>query len=172
MVLSFYKIIHACNFILISGAPVSKTMIPNFDNNGNLPPGIHYCFWDEFKERFGYTDKRMRMISNMEAIMLELQAAGCRNFYINGSFVTRKPIPNDFDCCWDRDDVDMEYLREKAPLILKYYNSTAQKARYEGEIYPSDQLVDESLESIELFQRDRKQRKKGIIAIDLREWAP
>jgi hypothetical protein len=45
-------------------------MIPDFESNGNLPPGIHYCFWDEFKERFGYTDKRIQMISAMEAIIM------------------------------------------------------------------------------------------------------
>lgn len=150
----------------------STKMIPDFEINGNLPPGIHYCFWDEFKERFGYTDKRIQMISGMETIIVELQAAGCRTFYINGSFVTDKLAPNDFDCCWDRDDVNIEYLREKAPLIIKYYDSAAQKAKYGGEIYPSDQPVDDSLESIELFQRDRRKRKKGIIAIDLREWTP
>ncbi len=31
-------------------------MIPDFDENGNLPPGVHFCDWSEFKERFGYTD--------------------------------------------------------------------------------------------------------------------
>jgi hypothetical protein len=72
----------------------------------------------------------------------------------------------------ENDDVDTEYLKEKAPLILKYYDSAAQKAKYRGEIYQSDQPVDESTTSIEFFQRDRDLNKKGIIAIDLQEWAP
>jgi hypothetical protein len=29
-------------------------MIPKFDENGNLPSGVHICEWEEFKERFGY----------------------------------------------------------------------------------------------------------------------
>lgn len=29
-------------------------MISKFDENGNLPPGVHSCEWEEFKERFGY----------------------------------------------------------------------------------------------------------------------
>lgn len=145
-------------------------MIPEFDENGNLPPGIHFCDWSEFKERFGYTDRRALMIKGMSAAMAELKAAGCRTFYINGSFVTSQPKPRDFDCCWDRDDVDIDYLRKNAPVLLNFYNSAAQKAKYKGEIYPSDQQVDESVTSIELFQRDRKQNRKGIIAIDLQEW--
>ncbi|MEH1779831.1 MAG: hypothetical protein V7K67_33775 [Nostoc sp.] len=147
-------------------------MIPEFDENGNLPPGLHFGDWKEFKERFGYTDKRMQMIHGIEAVMAELKTAGCRTFYINGSFVTSEPKPRDFDCCWDKDDVDINYLRQNAPLILKFYDSTAQKARYRGEIYPSDQPVDESTISIEFFQRDRKQNRKGIVAINLLEWEP
>lgn len=147
-------------------------MIPDFSENGNLPPGIHYCYWDEFREKFGYTRDRRKMIESMEDIMRQLKAAGCRTFYINGSFVTSNQFPNDFDCCWDRDDVNINYLRINAPLILKFYDSPAQKAKYGGEIYQSDQPVDESTNSIEFFQRDRELNKKGIIAIDLGEWEP
>ncbi|MBD2772751.1 DUF6932 family protein [Iningainema tapete] len=145
-------------------------MIPEFDDNGNLPVGVHFCHWSEFKERFGYTRKRRQMIQGLEEVMAQLKAAGCRNFYINGSFVTREPSPNDFDCCWDQDDVDIDYLRKNAPLILNFYNSNAQKAKYRGEIYPSDQPVDEDTVSIEFFQLDRRQNKKGIIGINLQEW--
>ncbi|MEC4817697.1 MAG: hypothetical protein SAK29_31155 [Scytonema sp. PMC 1069.18] len=145
-------------------------MIPNFDDNGNLPQGVHFCSWDEFKERFGYTSNRRQMIRGLEEVMTQLKAAGCRTFYINGSFVTSEPSPNDFDCCWDQDDVDIDYLRKSAPLILNFYDSKAQKAKYRGEIYPSDQPVDEDTVSIEFFQQDRRQNKKGIIGINLREW--
>jgi hypothetical protein len=36
-------------------------MIPDFDENGNLPPGVHFCSWDEFNERFGYTRNRRQL---------------------------------------------------------------------------------------------------------------
>ncbi len=39
-------------------------------------------------------------------------------------------------------------------------------------IYPSDQPVDEDTVSIEFFQLDRRQNKKGIIGINLMEWLP
>jgi hypothetical protein len=55
---------------------------------------------------------------------------------------------------------------------MNYYDSAAQKAKYKGEIYSSDQPVDESTISIEFFQRDRKQNRKGIVAINLLEWEP
>jgi hypothetical protein len=105
--------------------------------------------------------------------MEQLQAAGCRTIYINGSFVTIKEEPGDFDVCWDRDDVDIDYLRIYAPRLLDHYDRAAQKARYRGEIYPSDQPIgDYGDNSFDFFQRDRRRKKKGIIAIDLMRWKP
>ncbi|MEI2580353.1 DUF6932 family protein [Scytonema sp. PRP1] len=149
-------------------------MIPDFDENGNLPPGVHFCNWEEFKERFGYTIRRAQMILGMETAMVELKAAGCRTFYINGSFVTSKPKPNDFDACWEPDTVDMDYLRNNAPTLLNFANKrAAQKAKYKGELFPSDQPIDdEGTTSIDFFQLDRRDNRKGIIAIDLSRWEP
>lgn len=145
-------------------------MIPEFDENGNLPPGVYFCNWAEFKEQFGYNLRRQTLIIGLEEVLAHLKAAGCRSVYINGSFVTSQSTPKDFDMCWDRDDVDIDYLRQNAHLILNFYNSAAQKARYGGEIYPSDQPVDESIMTVEFFQYDREQNRKGIIGINLLEW--
>jgi hypothetical protein len=50
-------------------------------------------------------------------------------------------------------------------------NSQAQKAKYIGELYSSDEPVgDLGLNSFDFFQRDRMQNRKGIIAIDLMRW--
>ena len=137
--------------------------IPEFDENGNLPPGVHWAEWSEFQERFGTTRKRQRMIEGLARAMEELKASGGRTIYINGSFVTKEPNPNDFDACWDRDDVDLEYLSRNAPTLL---NLTDKR-------FPSDQPVDNyGTISIDFFQRDRLQNKKGIIAIDLVRWSP
>ncbi|WP_442932755.1 DUF6932 family protein [Microcoleus sp. herbarium13] len=93
--------------------------------------------------------------------------------YINGSFVTSKVAPQDFDACWDRDEVDMNYLKTHAPRLRNYADRSAQKAFYRGEIFPSDQPVGSyDLTSYELFQRDRERNPKGIIAIDLVRWSP
>ena len=88
----------------------------------------------------------------MEEVLYQLKKAGCRTVYVNGSFVTIKAKPKDFDLCWDAEDViDIEYLRNNAPLILNFYISIAQKNRYGGEIYPSEQPVNESTTSFDFF---------------------
>lgn len=114
------------------------------------------------------------MLEGLASAMEELKAAGVRTIYINGSFVTSEANPNDFDACWDRDDVDLEYLMTNAPTLLNLTDKrAAQKAKYKGELFPSDQPVDNyGTISIDFFQRDRLQNKKGIIAIDLVRWSP
>ena len=105
--------------------------------------------------------------------MTQLKAAGARTIYIDGSFVTIEPNPNDFDACYDRETVDMNNLRINAPRLFTHYDRNAQKAKYRGEIFPSDEPVGNYGDnSFEFFQKDRRHRKKGIIAIDLMRWEP
>lgn len=123
---------------------------------------------------FGYTTKRAQMIFGMEDAMTSLKAAGCRTFYINGSFVTSELKPNDFDACWDPDAVDIDYLKKNSPTLLNFANKrAAQKAKYKGELFRSDQPLDDTGNtSLDFFQGDRRDNRKGIIAIDLLRWEP
>lgn len=76
-------------------------MIPDFvGSEGYLPPGEHLATWDEVTERFSETEKRRELIKGLKAALDNLRAAGCKTAYIDGSFVTRKRNPNDFDACW------------------------------------------------------------------------
>jgi hypothetical protein len=148
--------------------------IPVFDEFGNLPPGIHFCTWDEFLERFATTPQRVRLSDGLKRAMEQLKAAGTRTIYINGSFVTQKPIPGDFDACWDADGVDIDYLRTNVPTLLDLTDRrAAQKAKYGGELFPSEWIVDEAgTTALDLFQVDSHQNRQGIIAIDLVRWEP
>lgn len=147
--------------------------IPEFDEYGNLPPGVHFCEWEEFVQRFGTTVKRLNLIDGLKLAMTQLKAAGCWTIYIDGSFVTLETKPNDFDACYDQDAVDMAYLKVNAPILFDRHNRNAQKAKYRGEIFPSDEPVGNYGDnSFDFFQTDRDQNKKGIIAIDLMRWKP
>lgn len=152
-----------------------EEVIPEFDENGNLPPGIHYCEWEEFQERFGTTATRRRMIDGLELAMTQLKAAGCRIIYIDGSFVTSKQNPGDFDACWEDDGVDIDYLKSIAPILCNFALRRAeQKSRYKGEIFPANYPANEvGTAYIDFFQFEtRTNTGKGIIAIDLQRWKP
>ncbi len=106
--------------------------------------------------------------------MEQLQTAGCATVYIDGSFVTNKQIPGDFDACWSENDVDVNKLISIAPTLFKFDNKrAAQKARYGGELFPAKSEADgDGTHFLEFFQKDKDGNSKGIIAIDLLEWQP
>jgi hypothetical protein len=76
-------------------------MLPQFDENGNLPPGIHWTTWAEVVARFGSSSRRQELLNGLHDALRLLRDAGCKAVYVNGSFVTTKDVPRDFDACWD-----------------------------------------------------------------------
>ena len=90
-------------------------MIPQFDADGLLPPGVHRATWDDVTTRFGNTPWRRRLLDGLGVAIDDLRRAGCRAVYIDGSFVTSKEISNDFDACWDEAGVMPELLD---PVLL------------------------------------------------------
>lgn len=149
-------------------------MLPPYKTDGKLPPGVHFCIWDEFVDRFGTTPHRLNLITGLKQAMLHLQQAGCQTIYIDGSFVTKKEVPGDFDACWDTTGVDLTKLKRIAPNLLKFEaRRAAQKAEYGGEFFPAGWPADSvGTLFLDFFQMDRDGNAKGIVAIDLRRWQP
>ena len=142
-------------------------MIPDFNQSGLLPAGIHWSTWDEIRERFGQTPRRRELIRGLRAALENLQAAGCRTVYLNGSFATNKQTPGDFDACWEEDGVDPYQLD---PVLLIFDDGrSAQKGKYAGQLFPATSMADgEGTSFLEFFQNDRETgERKGIVAIDL-----
>jgi hypothetical protein len=76
-------------------------MIPGFSRAGSLPAGIYWATRQEIESRFGFSDRRTRLLAGLKSALGALHAAGCRKVYIDGSFVTMKHEPGDYDACWD-----------------------------------------------------------------------
>jgi hypothetical protein len=144
-------------------------MVPSFDALGNLPSGVHEATWQEFAPYFGTTRHRRALLEGLKAALEALRAAGCHRVYIDGSFVTAKQRPNDFDACWDIEGVDPDRLD---PVLLTFDRGrAAQKAKYRGEFFPAQFREGGSGTTfLEFFQIDKETgNPKGIIVIDLRE---
>ena len=145
----------------------SCLIIPPFDAvSGNLPAGIHDATWSELVARYGYTTHRLTLLAGLKAGLDALKAAGCRRAYINGSFVTFKVAPGDFDVCWELAGVQVSLLD---PVLLSFSNlRAAQKAKYLGELFIAEANTDAiGTRYLDFFQLDRNGNKKGIIAISL-----
>ena len=81
-------------------------MIPALDSRGLLPPGIHECSWTELDTQFSTNRHRRELLGGLRDALIELKHAGCGRAYIDGSFVTDKRVPGDYDGCWDPVGVD------------------------------------------------------------------
>jgi hypothetical protein len=147
-------------------------VIPDFDNLGNLPPGIHSATWPDIQARFGVGLCRQGLLVGLRRALLLLARVGCDTACLVGSFVTNNIFPDDFVVCWDISNVDISRLQLEEPVVLDFSNSReAQKVKFGGQLLPV-QLLPAGTRSIflDFFQRDKSTGDpKGIIAIDLRK---
>jgi hypothetical protein len=143
-------------------------VIPSFDSlTGNLPAGEHLATWQALLERYGYTPWRRHLLDGLLAALRLLRTAGCERAWIDGSFVTAKEAPGDFDACWDAQGVDFDRVDER--LLTFDKGRATQKAAFFGELFISDMGADpQGTLFRDFFQTDRDGRKKGIIVIDLK----
>jgi hypothetical protein len=74
-------------------------MIPEFDDNGYLPPGVHAASIEEVAVRFGEgSELRRAQMQSLRWLLDLARPAGLVRLVINGSFVTAALEPNDVDC--------------------------------------------------------------------------
>ena len=138
-------------------------MIPEFDSRGLLPNGVFRTDWEEFVKRFGGNRRRRQLLKRLKEALDLLAAAGCHRVYLDGSFVTAKPWPNDIDVCWDIDGVDAISLDS---VFFDFDNGrAAQKARFGAEFFPA-QAPQRLKTFLDFFQVDKETgRPKGIVEL-------
>jgi hypothetical protein len=142
-------------------------VIPPFDSRGLLPQGLHWAEWDEITERFGTNPHRRRLLTGLLRALQNLRGAGCGVAYLDGSFVTATPTPNDFDACWDLRGVALDRVD---PVLKVFSHGRAlQKLKYLGELFPSHARADAAGRPfLDFFQTDKAGGDpKGLIALSL-----
>jgi hypothetical protein len=135
--------------------------------NGHLPPGIHKATWDDLVDCFAFNPWRVRLAQGLRRGALALASAGSPTLWVDGSYVTDKPDPSDFDACWDHRGVDRTKVD---PVLLLFGNNRAlQKAKYRGEFFPNITEDTTGFLFREFFQIDKHTgNRKGIVELDLK----
>lgn len=134
-----------------------------------LPTGIHIATLAEVEIAMATNGWRRELFEGLVSACRDLLDAGCSRLYLDGSFVTDKPQPGDFDAAWHPDGVVEARLD---PVFKDFSNGrAAQKAKYGGEFFPSTTRADaEGRTYIDFFQIERfTNLSKGILLIDLSE---
>ena len=131
-------------------------MIPPFDENGYLPPGIHPATLDEIEARFGHEPELRRVqMESLRWLIERARRAGIERLIINGSFVTDAYESNDVDCAllvgpgFPKDAQAEEELLEGLPFL------DIDLVRQDG----WDELVGK------VFATDRHRILKGMIEV-------
>lgn len=143
--------------------------LPDFDDVGNLPPGIHVATRDEIAARFGYTPARLALVEGLNRSLNLLASTGCRRVWLDGSFVTLSERtlgrdPADFDLCWDIAGVDLAALAQYEPALNPLRpDRRALRDRYGGDLFFV--LEPLSVGLLEDFQHDREGNRKGIVLL-------
>ncbi|MDP4006388.1 hypothetical protein [Methylobacterium sp. NEAU K] len=141
-------------------------MIPDFDPvTGYLPQGEHPADWDELTTRFAWNAHRRYLLSGLQRLAAALRDEGCVLFLIDGSFVTQKEFPGDFDAC-----CDYTGLSPIALMRLRLMGSKEiMKAEYLGEVYAYEESVPSAPRYTfrEFFRRDLDEIPKGLVRLNL-----
>jgi hypothetical protein len=144
-------------------------MIPDLLESGLLPAGIHPAAVSEIQDRYATNAHRQRLFSGLLRAIVALRQAKCELIYLDGSFVTAKTYPADYDACWELKGVVPALLD---PVFLNFGNRrAAQKAKFFGEFFPAHfqaEAVSPFRTFLNYFQKDSDTGvAKGIIAINL-----
>jgi hypothetical protein len=94
---------------------------PEFDSNGDLPVGVYRATLEEIIEHFGRgTLQRQLVARRLKRIYNLAKSTGqLARFMVFGSFITRKPVPNDVDIFMLMEDTfDVGRITGEAAIIF------------------------------------------------------
>lgn len=122
-------------------------MIPEFNEHGYLPAGIHAATLEEIDERFG-TGSEIRQVQfeSFRWLVETALRADVKRILLNGSFVTDVAEPNDVDCVllidesFPHDSEAGRELREGLPFLDVELTDAQTLVFYVNRLYATDRL--------------------------------
>jgi hypothetical protein len=140
------------------------SMIPSPDpQTGYLPRGVHKPMWGEISAQFATNSHRGVLLDGLLRAVTNLAGAGCRVVLLDGSFVSEKQFPQDYDGTWEPYGVDPDLVD---PVLLDFsHGRAAMKAKYAGELFPASWEAAAGVLYRDYFQ-ERPQRRRQRRASD------
>lgn len=141
-----------------------RNVIPQFNKSGYLPKGIHKATLKEIKQKFGSSSaKRKELFKGLQSLvqLLRKHKGSIKSFLLNGSYVTSKEEPADFDYILivkDRFDVS---------------SPEAKQLLFSDELFKAHMLFAKESdtlgcrEAINFFGYDRDGKSKGLVEVIL-----
>lgn len=141
--------------------------IPLLQEDGLLPPGLYLAEMNEIEERFGKSTPRRKMLFERLRMFVELaQHCGVLRMFVNGSFVTAKPEPDDVDVVIWLGAQFRELLLQRDWQALLLKQIFVKRKPKEAFLVVNQKKWDRWFEFFSLFKQD-PQRQKGLIEVKL-----
>jgi hypothetical protein len=146
--------------------------IPELNDEGLLPCGIHDCTMEEIHEIFGRfmsCDRRPKLMAKLSQYVEHVKESGVAKYLIiDGSFVTSKEEPGDIDILMVLD----ESTDLASGIVVPPFVYNAQAKKYVKKEYGFDFFVgfendDSSTKIIDFFRRvkEKPDSEKGILRL-------
>jgi hypothetical protein len=138
-------------------------MLPEFDENGNLPPGEHRATLEEVIKRFNVHSWRTRgpLTQALQDYVNQIPKNGISRVYVDGSYTTAKLSPADIDLTlvfFNEYDLDTEAWR--------FRNQTWRKRKLDIHLYRENDIGLER--HLQGWNTDlERQIPKGIVLLEL-----
>jgi hypothetical protein len=132
-------------------------MLPDFDDDGYLPPGVHLATLEEVRLVFGEASEiRQVQFESVEWLMSAATVAGARRVILNGSWTTAVAEPNDVDCIVVVDN-DFPAHSEQALHLLGGFPFLSIEIAREADLPVM----------LNVFLSDRSGTRKGVVEVRL-----
>jgi hypothetical protein len=119
----------------------------------------------QIKKRFAYNFRRRFLFQGLTNVLRILEQANCKKVFLNGSFITRKEEPGDYDLCWE--PIGVLPTPELRSLLVM--TSSERRLKFGGDILMRLPQPPFQIDYVDYWQTDVQDNLKGIIRIDLEE---
>ncbi|MCI0381275.1 MAG: hypothetical protein L0215_27130 [Gemmataceae bacterium] len=102
--------------------------MPAYNNDGDLPPGVHVAGLSDVLERFGHgSAQRCAVAERLTRVyQLAVSTGHLARFVMFGSFVTAKSDPNDIDIVLLMEDTfDLATVTGEAAIVFQHMEADA-----------------------------------------------
>ena len=134
-------------------------MLPEFNERGYLPPGLHRADLTEVQQRFGKSHTRTELLRNLDNFVTVAHRVGAKKLILDGSFVTDKESPGDIDAILVVPE-NFDTTTPEAHLLLDSH------LRFNIHLFPVREGDDEFFQQwITFFGHDRNREPRGLVEV-------
>lgn len=144
--------------------------IPQLDDDGFLPIGVHEATIDEIREQFGSfqrTDRRQNLFRQFDEFIGEVRLSNLiDSVIVDGSFVTAKDEPSDIDLILVLKP-DHDFAAELRPFEYNVISRRQVRRKHKFDVFVARYESSEYAEYLGFFQQVKElpDRRKGVLVV-------